>query len=154
MVSDPTSRRPGAQLAPGLVLGLVLCASAAGATAAGQDTTCPATLSPANVHIVDAPAGWTPFTASSLRLSAIGIMSGPPETREMARPDSAVKTKDGSVVKWTLSTAPGEQAWMSCSYGKDVALTLSKPLQTGLKECTAIYKNTKPGDAAIAFSCK
>lgn len=137
-----------------LAAGIFLSGNTLTVSASESEIVCTESLSSENFHIVNPPVAWKPFVSSLLDLSAVGISYGPPESKEVAKPYSAVKTKSGSVVKWILSHTANSEAWVNCSYGKDGAFNLSQTLASDLKECTAIYKNLKDGESSLKFNCK
>lgn len=121
--------------------------------AAEQIVSCPPELANEAVQIGKVPTGWTASTPRSLRLSAVGMMAGPPVTKTELKPDGGHDFKGGSIESWDLADMPGER-WISCQYGED-AVRLGRRLDDSVTFCSVTYTKTKPfGATKIEVRCK
>lgn len=118
-----------------------------------EQVNCPAFIDAASVHVANAPAGWTPFTQSSLKLKNIGVTYGPPQELADSVPVSDKTRKGKSVVKWQLDARPSEPKWVKCIYGDGHEVTLTKELAATTSECLATI-TLKAGETTIDMRCK
>lgn len=114
---------------------------------------CPAFIDAASIQITNVPAGWTPFTQSSLKLRNIGITYGPPQELADSVPVSDKTSRGRTIVKWDLDARPSEQKWVKCVYGGGDEVALTKELAASTSECNATIVR-KAGDTTIELWCK
>ena len=118
---------------------------------------CPLEIEGASVQIVPAPNGWTAFSPHTLTLNAAGFMDGPPADMADLKPYSIKKNKAGSTETWRFDDGPLIKGrWVSCDYGRDGDVTLSREVPDDTLECTVDYKKNpeRLGFWNIAIKCK
>jgi len=128
------------------------------ATAAPVFEDCPRQIGELEVKLVGGPIGWSAYSPERLPLLAAGFMAGPPATKTELKPDSTKQHRGGAVSIWKFDPEfilkPGG-LWLSCAYGREGELTLSKKISDGFAECTVTYGPRRAGkDRDIRVTCK
>lgn len=113
--------------------------------AAAQTESCPLTL-PAEALTVRAPAGWTGYTPSFVRLTGYGMMAGPPESMTYLAPPGSRKLKGSVAASWRFGG--GDEKWLYCTYDSSSTIQISKRMHDAAKVCELshtedAYRNIK-----------
>ena len=111
-------------------------------TAAELSANCPLTLE-AEAVSVRAPAGYIGSLPREVRLSAGGVMRGPPNSMGYLIPSSTKKSK--AVTTQTYVFDEGNEKWLWCTYG-DSPLQLAKRLSDAATVCTVAFEENKHGN--------
>lgn len=115
------------------------------AVASEPKTSCPLIMQrdAVNVH---APAGWTGYNPSFVRLTGFGMMAGPPDSMTYLVPFKTDKTKGVGVQKWIFGG--DDEKWLYCTYDGGGAIQISKRMPDSATECSIIYTDAKLGGVA------
>ena len=148
-----TLRHARLPLPASVVLASLLCLGAPVAGAAEQRIECPPTVSEQDVAL-HAPAGWTAFVPSALRLHSAAPMSGPPSDKADLVPTSVQKRRNGSTERWELGAPLPGGTWMSCGYGLGNEVVLSRRIADDTSECTVAYTKNRYGSMDLDIRCK
>lgn len=105
--------------------------------ASAQALQCPAEISAASVKIEPVPKDWVAWTPARLKLSSAGLMAGAPQTMTDLKPYSISNNKRQSVAVWEFDSAVyPDGVWLSCSYGAQGEVMLSRKIETSYRKCT------------------
>lgn len=100
--------------------------------ALAENTSCPHVLQRKAVE-VHAPAGWTGYSSSILRLTGYGMMAGPPESMTYLVPAENRKEKGRTTSTWRF--AGSDEKWLYCTYDGSSAIQISKRLPDAASAC-------------------
>lgn len=117
--------------------------AALGLIASAQAESCPLTL-PADAITVRAPAGWTGYTPSFVRLTGYGMMAGPPESMTYLVPSGSRKLKGGAATSWKFGG--GDEKWIYCTYDGSSTIQISRRLDDAAKVCELSHKKDDYGN--------
>ena len=126
--------------------------------AASSFEQCPGQIGEREVRLIDGPAGWSGYSPTGLPLLAAGFMAGAPSTKTDLKPDVTEKRGNGLISIWKFDRgflSEPDGLWLSCAYGKNGEITLSKKISAQFVECSVTYSEKK-GETyhAIRVSCK
>lgn len=117
---------------------------------------CPKEISPKNLRIVDAPAGWTPFVPSEyekgLPLSSAGLMYGPPSQLAISKPHDGAPNED---VYPDLRPSK-EGNWIACyyEYGQGQDFIQSQRLPDTVTECRITFTKDAQNRHKVDIRCR
>lgn len=119
-----------------LLLTTCLAAFTVNAPAATITIECPAKFPREQIKFTGTPAGWTPYTRSSLEVTTAEMLYGPPSSYTYAIPTKHTEGKRRDVATWGFSPGPETEKWLQCGYGAASEVSISRPLPAATSECT------------------
>lgn len=116
---------------------------------------CPKEISPRDVRLVRAPAGWTPFVpfeyTPGIPLHSAGVMYGPPSDMATLKPGGTGAPNEDVFP----DLRPGKEGnWIACFYGEGQDFILSKRLPDTVSECRIAYSKVAKKRYMVDIRCR
>jgi hypothetical protein len=143
------------------MLRIILIALAAGwwampsAHAAELRIECPKEISPKDVRVVRAPAGWTSFVpfeyTPAIPLQRAGLMFGPPSDMAEIKPELRGAPNEDL---YTDMRPVKEGWWFACYYGERPYMILSERLPDTVTECRVAHSTNAQKRYKAGIRCR
>lgn len=115
---------------------------------------CPNEIKAQSVKLVGITSDWTVDVLSSIRWHGATVLGSPPSMKAYLVPETYRKTKKIWADKYEFSEPDADGNWISCSYGEDRIITLSKRLDDRVRECIITYSKAGGKDTLLDATCK
>jgi hypothetical protein len=125
------------------------------ASAATITIACPEKFPREQISFTGTPAGWTPYTRSSLEVTTAEMLSGPPSSYTYLVPFKYTEGKRRDVAMWGFAPGAETEKWLQCGYGAASEVSISRPLPAATSECTVTRtKDANSNVTKVVAVCK
>jgi hypothetical protein len=137
-----------------ILLSTCLGLLAASASAATIKIECPGKFPREQIAFTGTPAGWTPYTRSSLEVTTAEMLSGPPSSYTYLVPFKYTEGKRRDVAVWGFAPGPETEKWLQCGYGAASEVSISRPLPAATSQCTVTrYRDASGNVTKVEAVC-